>query len=141
MHEVVERFVGRYQVWRDERAARPRHNPLNAPAAIAALGIAQTVFDVLVRHHATWRSGLFTTVDIAFLILYFRKWQWAWLILPIWGISILTALPSVFTLPTRYPLSVVILSAVLGLALGIGCIVWGFAIRRRYYAHIEQEAC
>ena|ERR1700686_112928 len=136
MREVVDRFVGRYQVWRDQRA---RHNPLNVPAAIAALGIAQSVYDVFIRHHLTWRYPLFTAIDIAFLVLYLRRLPWAWFILPAWGVGILTALPSVFALPSRYPTSVLVLSAFLAFALGAGCIVWGFAIRSRYYSYIGHE--
>ena len=100
MHELIECFVGRYQVWRDQRA---QNNPLNLPAVIVAIGIAQTAYDLVVRHHATWWAGVVTSMDVAFLVLYFRKSPWAWLMLPIWGAMILIQLPSVFSLASRYP--------------------------------------
>jgi len=133
MHEILERFIGRYQMWRDQRV---HHNPLNIPALIGAIGIAQTAYDLLIRHNFTWWAGFATLLNVAFLVLYFRKCPWAWLMLPIWGAMILLQLPSVFDLASRYPLRVTVLSACLAFAFGAGFIAWGFAIRRRYYFYI-----
>jgi predicted RND superfamily exporter protein len=137
MHEIIERFVGRYQVWRVQRA---QNNPLDFPAIIAGIGLAQIAYDVIVRHHVTWWVGFVTAIDVAFLVLYFRRSKWAWFILPVWGVMILLAFPSVFTLGARYPLQIVVLSAAFALTLGIGLIAWGFAIRRRYYSYIAYQS-
>jgi hypothetical protein len=137
MHDVIERFVGRYQSWRAQRA---QNNPLDFPAIMAGIGLAQIAYDVIVRHHATWWIGFVTAIDVAFLALYFRRSPWAWFILPVWGVMILLAFPSVFTLGARYTSQIVVLSAVLALTLGIGFIAWGFAIRRRYYSYIGYQS-
>jgi predicted RND superfamily exporter protein len=133
MHDIIERFVGRYRVW---RAQRTQNNPLDFPAMIAGIGLAQITYDVIVRHHLTWWIGFVTALDVAFLALYFRRSPWAWFILPVWGVMILVAFSPVFTLRARYPLQIVVLSAVFALTLGIGLVAWGYAIRRRYYSYI-----
>ena len=82
MHEILERCIGWYHVWRDRRL---QHNPLDAPALIAVIGIVQIAYNLLARHNFSWRAAFLTVINVAFLVLYVRKWRWAWLILPIWG--------------------------------------------------------
>ena len=137
MYEILERFIGRYQSWRDQRV---QHNPLNIPALIVTIGIAQSAYNLLIRHNFTWWAGFVTVLNIAFLVIYFRKWSWAWLMLPIWGAMILVQLLSVFDLSSRYPPRVTVLSACLAFAFGAGFIAWGFAIRRRYYFYISASS-
>jgi len=137
MHDIIERFVGRYQVWRAHRA---QNNPLDFPAIFAGVGLAQIAYEVIVRHQITWRIGFVTAIDLAFLALYLRRSPRAWFILPVWGVMILLAFPSVFTPSDRYPLQIVVLSAAFAVTLGIGLIAWGFAIRRRYYSHIGYQS-
>src|SRR3954462_971025 len=117
MHDMIERFVDRYQVWRAQRA---QNNPLDLPAIFAGITFAQIAYDVIVRHHASWWIGFVAAIDVAFLALYFRRSPWAWFTLPVWGVMILLAFPSVFTLGARYPLQIVLLSAVFGLMVAIG---------------------
>jgi hypothetical protein len=107
---------------------------------MAGVGLAQIAYDVIVRHHATWWIGFVTAIDVAFLALYFRRSPWAWFILPVWGVMILLAFPSVFTLGARYSLQIVVLSAVFALTLGIGLIAWGFSIREKYYSYIGYQS-
>ena len=80
MHEILERFIGRYHLWRDRRL---QHNPLDAPALIAVIGIVQIAYNLLARHSFSWRAAFLTLINVAFLVLYVQKWRWAWLILPI----------------------------------------------------------
>jgi len=138
MHEIVDRFVGRYQVWRDQSA---QHNPLNLPALIVVIGVVQTIYNLIARHHVNWWTAFMTIMDVAFLVLYFRKSPFAWLMLPIWGAMILIQFPSMFNLASRYPPRVVLLSGILAFVFGAGFIVWGFAIRRRYYSYIGYQSC
>ena len=137
MHDTIERFVGRYHVW---RARRAQNNPLDFPAIIAGIGLAQIAYDVIVHRHATWRIGFVSAIDIAFLALYFRRSPWAWFILPVSGVMIVIGFPSFFTLGARYPMQIIVLSAVFALTLGIGLIAWGFGIRRRYYSYIGYQS-
>ena len=137
MHEILERFIGRYHVWRDRRL---QHNPLDAPALIAVISIVQIAYNLLARHNFSWRAAFLTVINVAFRVLYVRKWHWAWLILPIWGAMILLQVPSLFDLASRYPPRATVVSACMAFALGAGFIAWGFGIRRRYYSYIGFQS-
>jgi hypothetical protein len=134
MHDIVEHFVGRYQVWRDQPPAR---NPLNIPALVVAAAIVESIYQIVRLHHVTWLAAVVTLIDMAFLVLYFTRSSWAWLVLPLWGTLLLLELPfmavSAFQ---RYPLRITIISTCFALVMGFGFIAWGFAIRRRYHRYI-----
>src|SRR6266550_5730060 len=134
MHHVIERFVGRYEVW---RRSVPLRNPLNIPALVLVTSIAQAVYEIATSHQFAWGAAVLLCTDFAFLLLYIRRSPWAWLILPVWGamglIQVPLALASDFQ---RYPFPIIVVAVCLLLLVGIGFIVWGFAIRRRYHRYI-----
>jgi hypothetical protein len=136
MHGVIQRFVGRYEVWRDQRA---HNNPLNLFAIIVGISLLQVAYDVFVKRHFTWRVAPATVPDVAFLVLFFRRSRWAWIALPFWGAVFLIAVPFQVAWATHYPWRVAVFVRCLGLAMGAGLILWGFAIRRRYYSYIDYE--
>src|SRR5689334_19258600 len=108
MRDVIERFVGRYQVWRDHR---PSRNPLTRLAWMFVIAIVLSLRDILLSHEITWLAAIALIVDIVFVILYFRRSPWAWLILPIWGTTLLLELPFMLaSWPHRYPTQVRIAS-------------------------------
>jgi hypothetical protein len=134
MHHVIERFVGRYEVW---RRSVPLRNPLNIPALVLVTSIAQAVYQIATSHQFAWGAAVLLCTDFAFLLLYIRRSPWAWLILPVWGAMGLIQLP--FALASdfqRYPFPIIVVAVCLLLLVGIGFIVWGFAIRRRYHRYI-----
>jgi hypothetical protein len=134
MHHVFERFVGRYEVW---RRSVPLRNPLNIPALVLATSIAQAVYQLVRSHEVAWGASVLLVVDIAFLLLYLRRSPWAWLILPIWGGTLLLELSFAATSALhRYPWSTSLILTCLMFLIGSGFIAWGFAIRKRYYAYI-----
>jgi hypothetical protein len=134
MHHVLERLVGRYEVW---RRSVPLRNPLNIPALILVASIAQTVYQVATSNQIAWLAAVLSAVDIAFLLLYLRRSPWAWLVLPAWGSMALIQLPfAVASAFHRYSLPVSVIATSLLLVIGVGFIAWGFAIRRRYYAYV-----
>ncbi len=134
MHHVIERFVGRYEVWRRSVALR---NPLNIPALVLATSIAQAIYRLATSHQVAWGAAVFFAVDIAFLLLYLRRSPWTWLVLPAWGVMALIQLPfAVASDFHRYPLAISVVATCFLLVLGLGFIAWGFAIRRRYYRYI-----
>src|SRR6266550_1737635 len=90
MHHVIERFVGRYEVW---RRSVPLRNPLNIPALVLATSIAQAVYQIATSRQLAWGAAVLLCVDFAFLLLYLRRSPWAWLILPVWGAMALIQLP------------------------------------------------
>ena len=133
MHDVIQRFVGRYEVWRDQP---PQKNPLNLFAIVVGISLLQAAYDLFVKHHFTWRTLPAAALDIAFLILFFRRSPWGWFALPFWGVVILIELPFLVVSASKYPLRVEVVVSCIGIALGAGLICWGFAIRRRYYSYI-----
>ena len=134
MHHVIERFVGRYEVW---RRSVPLRNPLNIPALVLVTSIAQAVYQIATSHQVAWGAVVLLAVDIAFLLFYLRRSPWAWLVLPAWGVMALIQLPfMVVSALQRYPLRVTIISTCFVLVMGFGFMAWGFAIRKRYYAYI-----
>ena len=138
MHHVIERFVGRYEVWRRSVALR---NPLNIPALVLATSIAQAIYRLATSHQVAWGAAVFFAVDIAFLLLYLRRSPWAWLVLPAWGAMALIQLP--FALASGfhgYPFRVRLVATCLLLFLGVGFVPWGFAIRQGYYRFIGYVA-
>jgi hypothetical protein len=134
MHPVIERFVGRCEVW---RRSVPLRNPLNIPALVLVTSIVQAVYQIATSHQIAWGAAVLLVVDIVFLLLYLRRSPWAWLILPVWGAMVLIQLPLAFASDfQRYPLSVRIVATAFLLLAGPGFIAWGFAIRRRYHRFI-----
>jgi hypothetical protein len=138
MPNLTERFVGRFEIW---RRSVPLRNPLNVPAAILAILIAQSVYGIATSHFITLRAGLLLVIDIVFLILYFRSSPLAWLVLPVWGIMALMTLPFVLASDVyRYSLRVIVGSIAFLLITGVVFILWGFLVRHRYYAYIGYRA-
>ena len=134
MHHVIERFVGRYEVW---RRSVPLRNPLNIPALVLVTSIAQAVYQIATSHQFAWGAAVLLCTDFAFLLLYIRRSPWAWLILPVWGAMGLIQLPLALASDfQRYPFPIIVVAVCLLLLVGIGFIVWGFAIRRRYHRYI-----
>ena len=134
MHHVIERFIGRYDVW---RRSVPLRNPLNIPALVLVTSIAQAVYEIATSHQFAWGAAVLLCTDFAFLLLYIRRSPWAWLILPVWGAMGLIQLPLALASDfQRYPFPIIVVAVCLLLLVGIGFIVWGFAIRRRYHRYI-----
>ena len=134
MHHVIERFVGRYEVW---RRSVPLRNPLNIPAFVLAASIAQAVYEIAMSHQVAWGAVVLVAVDMVFLLLYLRRSPWAWLVLPVWGAMALIDLPFAVASGFHvYPFRIAVISTCLLLMIGIGFIAWGLVIRRRYYAYV-----
>jgi len=133
MHDVIQRLVGRYEVW---RRSVPLRNPLNIPALVLVTSIVQAVYQIATSH-AAWGAAVLLAVDITFLFLYLSRSRLAWLILPVWGVMALIQLPfAVISSFHRYPLGVSLIATSLVLIIGVGFIAWGLAIRQRYYAYV-----
>jgi hypothetical protein len=132
---MFQRFVERYQLWREERIAeREGSNPLFWFAAVAVLALAVDCYS-LARHTLPWSSVLPAILLIAFLILYLRKSPIAWWFLPLWGILILVQIPFMSAHSEAARRAGIIFSFVFALWL----IAYSFAIRRRYYSFLEGE--
>src|SRR6266576_2192563 len=134
MHHVIERFIGRYDVW---RRSVPLRNPLNIPALVLVTSIAQAVCQIVTSQQVAWVATVLLAVDLAFLLMYLRRSPWTWLVLPAWGAMALIQLPfAVASGFHGYPFRVRLVATCFLLVLGLGFIAWGFAIRRRYYRYM-----
>jgi hypothetical protein len=143
MRELVERFVGRYELWREEQRAERggrNRNPLTLFAFVAAALVAFDVYKVFSSHHIEWRAVETNVLFIAFLVLCAWKPQWAWVMFPIWGATMVLESPWVYTLqPLRYPPSVRLFSACFFGAMGAVAIGYGFVIRKRYQSYLDYR--
>jgi hypothetical protein len=112
MHDIVERFVGRYQIWRDAKHEDyRRHNPLNWFVFAAFFFIGLDIYSLLTSHAITWSMLVSDAVLVTFIVLYFRRSTLAWFIIPLFGIVCLVESPFMFFIaPSRYPLRVRVLS-------------------------------
>ena len=134
MGNISEHFVGRD---RDQRGGY--NNPLNLFAGLVIISGAQNAYDIAFRHQFSWLVSAITVLDVVFLVLFFRRSPRAWLALPLFGALMLVQLPFVIA-STRYPRGVTLLGSAIFLVIAVGLIVWGFAIRRSYYAYIGRAS-
>jgi hypothetical protein len=110
---------------------------MNIPALVLATGILQAVYQIASSHYLAWGVAVLLVIDGTFLLLYFRRSTLAWLVLPVWGGLALIQLPlAVASDFQRYPLRIRIVATCLLLLIGVGFILWGFAIRGRYHAYV-----
>src|SRR4029077_9632407 len=121
------------------RRSVPLRNPLNIPALVLTASIAQAVYQIASSHRIAWGVVLLVVIDVVFLVAYFKRSPWAWLVLPIWGAMALIQLPFAFASDfQRYPLVISVVTTCL-LVAGLGFIAWGIAIRWRYYAYVGHR--
>jgi hypothetical protein len=122
MHDFIDRFVGRYEVW---RRSVPLRNPLNVPALVLATGIAQAVYQITTSHHIVSGAVVLLVLAVVFLVAYLKRLLWAWLVLPFWGAMTLIRLPfAVVSDFHRYSLSIALFAMCLLLLIGVGFILW-----------------
>ena len=138
---MLQRFVDRYQLWREEKRRETEdQNPLNLLALVALLLVAQDAYTVFTSHHLPWRVAIGSTLLVAFLALYTRKSRWAWVIIPAFGAIMIIGSPLVyFSGSQRYSPQVRAISMCLFILFGGGVIAYGFLMRRRYLSHLERE--
>jgi hypothetical protein len=139
MRELIERFAGRYQIWRDEQRAERgdrNTNPLIPFACAAAALVAWDVYKIVSSHQLGWRSVEADVLFIVFLILCAWRPKWAWFMFLIWGATMVVESPWVYTLePLRHPPRVRLMSALFFAAMGIAAFAYGFVLRKRYESY------
>jgi hypothetical protein len=139
---MFQRFIERYQFWREEKAQEDRgKNPLSGLAIIAILLIALDVYKTVSSHHVTWRPVFNDVVLVTFLVLYLRHSRLAWLVIPIFGVLCLVQAPILyFSSAWHYPVRVRVLSLCIGLALGVVALAYGFVARRKYELYLDDRS-
>lgn len=133
---MFQRFVERYQLWREAKLAECKGtNPLIWAAAVAAFGLTMDAFTLVASHTSPWSTIVAAVLLLAFLVFYLRRSPLAWWFIPAWGAFSLTQIPFIHA-TSKARLRVGIWSS---LAFGIGIIIYGLVIRRRYLAYLEGE--
>ena len=133
---MFQRFVERYQLWREAKLAECEGtNPLIWAAAVAAFGLTMDAFTLVASHTLPWSTIVAAVLLLAFLVFYLRRSPLAWWFIPAWGAFSLAQIPFIHA-TSEARLRVGIWSS---LAFGIGIIIYGLVIRRRYLAYLEGE--
>ena len=136
MREIIERFTGRYQIWRDEQRADrsgPDKNPYVVFAWVAGAFLAWDIYKLATGQSLSWRSMSADAMFLAFVALCVWKPRWAWVMFLVWGTTMVIESPWVYMLePYRHPARVRFISALLFAVMGLAAFAYGFIIRRRY---------
>jgi len=143
MRDVVERFVGRYQIWRDEQRAEragPNKNPYVVFAVVAAAFLAWDIYKLATVHQLPWRSISADILFLLFIVLCVWRPEWAWVVFLIWGATMVLESPWVYTLePYRHPARVRFISALFFAGFGVAAFAYSFVIRRRYEVYRSHQ--
>ena len=143
MRDIIERFTGRYQIWRDEQRAErsgPEKNPHAVFAWVAAAFLAWDIYKLATAHYLSWRSISVDALFIVFLILCVWRPRVAWVMFLVCGATMVIESPWVYMLaPYRYPARIRLFSALLFAAMGLAAFGYGFIIRRRYEAYCAHR--
>lgn len=133
---MMRRFAERLQLWRREKTAeREGSNPLSPVAFVSALWLAYRAYTLITSQQLSWSEVVSISLLAGFLLLYFCKSRWAWLVIPIVGANFLVHLPFLYATSSPRPRSGIWLSVLIG----IGVIACGFMVRKRYYSYLEME--
>jgi hypothetical protein len=138
---MFQRFIERYQIWRDEKRREARDkNPLNVLALVALVLVTQNAYTAITSHQLAWSAAIGSALLVAFLALYICKSRWAWVLIPTFGAIIILESPLAYlSTPARYPTSVRTISLCLFVLFGAAVIAYGFLIGERYRAYLDAE--
>jgi len=129
---MVKRFIERFQLWREQRAAEFEDKFLAWLLFFAVLFIGQDAYTFITTHQLPWSAALSTALVLVFVVLYIRRWRWTWVPLMLVAIGFIAGTPLAYTNAAPHaPLRVRVLSAALILGFGIVALIYSLAIRKR----------
>jgi hypothetical protein len=130
---MVKRFIERFQLWREERAAGFEDKFVAWLLFLVVLFVARDVYRAVTIHHLAWSAVSGTMLVLAFTVLYIRRSRWAWLVLLILAIDfIATAGFAYATAPPHLSPGVRILGAAFMIFLGLAAFIYSLVIRKRF---------
>lgn len=130
---MVKRFIERFQMWREHRAAEFEDKFLAWLLFFAVLFIGQDAYALVSTHHLPWSAVLSTALVLAFVVLYIRRWRWTWVPLMLVAVGCIASTPLAYTSAPPYaPVRVRFLSAALILGFGVFALIYSLAIRKRF---------
>ena len=101
LRDIIERFAGRYEIWRDEQRAEREAadgNPYRRWLWIICAFLAWDIYKFVALHQFDWRSVQFSLLSIVFLLTYFLSPRRAWLVFLIVGVIAIVESPSVYAI-------------------------------------------
>lgn len=139
---MLQRFVERYQLWRQEKLAdREGTNPLKVLVEVAVFILALDIFTLvgtqilLTSKILPWRSMIEVVLLAAFLIFHLRRSPLAWWFIPAWGVFGLVEIAFILASPdARFGVGIWF-----SLAFVFAVMIYAFVTRRRYLAYLEGE--
>ena len=130
---MVKRFIERFQLWREQRAAEFEDKFLAWLLFFAVLFIGQDAYTLITTHQLAWSAALSTALVLVFVVLYIRRWRWTWVPLMLVAVGFIVSTPLAYTSAAPHaPVRVRVLSAPLILGFGIVASIYSLAIRKRF---------
>jgi hypothetical protein len=143
MREIIERFAGRYQIWRDdvrsERVGSDK-NPYVFFAVVAAVFLAWDIYKLATGHRLPWSAIPANAWFVVFIVFCVWRPKWAWVVFLLAGATMIMESPWLYTLDrSRYPARVRFVGAAFYAGLGAIVLAWGFVMRRRYERYLRYR--
>ena len=129
---MVERFLKRFQLRRQERAEQRRDNSIGWLLFLAFIVLAQDTYSLVTTHRITWCAMVGSALILTFVVLHMRHSRWTWIVLMVLALVALAQVPLVYASAPAYTPSVRFLTAAFGAAVGIAALVYSLIIRKRF---------
>jgi hypothetical protein len=128
----VKRFIERFELWRQERAAEREDKFIGWLLFLALIILAQDAY-TLFSHYLTWRSALGSVVTLGFVVLYIRQARWTWLPLMLLGLMFLVDAPLAYFTASPYSAAGTrLIVAGIALIFAVGVFVYSLIVRNRF---------
>jgi membrane-bound ClpP family serine protease len=99
---MVKQFLERFQLWRRERAIDFEDKFVAGLLFVIVLFFGRDVYALITTHHLPWTAVLTTVLVVAFFVLYIRRSRWAWMLLMLFAVVLIVAVPFAFTKTALY---------------------------------------
>ena len=130
---MVKRFIERFQMWREQRAAEFEDKFLAWLLFFAVLFLGQDTYTLITTHQLSWSAVLSTALVLAFIVLYIRRWRWTWVPLMLVAVGFIASTPLAYMSAAPHaPVRVRVLSAALILGFGVVALIYSLATRKRF---------
>ena len=134
----MKRFIERFELWRQERAAEREDKFIGWLLFLAAIILAQDAYTLFSTHHLTLRGACGSVFTLAFVVLYIRQARWTWLALMLLGLVFLADAAFAYsTTPAHWPSGARLFAAGIGVGFAVAAFVYSVIVRRRF-AHATR---
>jgi hypothetical protein len=129
----VTRFIERFELWRQERAAEREDKFIGWLLFLAALILAQDAYTLFSTHHLTWRGSFGSAATLAFVVLYIRQARWTWLpLMLLAAVFLADAAFAYFPASWHSDTDTSVFVSGIAVLFAVGAFVYGLIVRRRF---------